>query len=309
MYKFRFKKWGFRKNMTMDESSQLQLDMHAGRVTLPIANGRELGSQRLKTLIQPKRLTRKTPPVGAMVTTVPCYLKSPKDIYGLESALFEVRRYTQIGVDEMRWNLSTPSPTSAWAVTVAGIGSTHLRKGDRSHGLRLLNNCCAQFRSILRGQDWQLVLAIFMVLVELGNIDDHIALPVMRFMAEMCAIDYGPHHPVTKLCYGILSMGLETARSCAIPVLLSQSDIFLAGTNMDSVGIVLTRITMLEWFHECGLLSLDQCVEAHEILTVKFCAGTESPRTGYNHIWTILAFTGWLLYNGLYGDAGEPSSK
>lgn len=53
IYKYHFKRWRFRKNMTKDEIHSHEADTASGRaVVLPSSNGRELGSQRLKARIQ-----------------------------------------------------------------------------------------------------------------------------------------------------------------------------------------------------------------------------------------------------------------
>lgn len=87
MYKYHFKRWKFKKNITKVDRGSYEADTASGRaVILPSSNGRQLGSQRLKARIQkasplaPHPLTR-TPNIRA--PSVPEYVLDPSRISDL----------------------------------------------------------------------------------------------------------------------------------------------------------------------------------------------------------------------------------
>lgn len=304
MYKVRLRKWGLRKNISSEEALQIQRQMDHGHVTLPVAHGRQLGSKRLRSMLRRPQRSYQMLGVSVAREAAPNQVRPPGDMHFLESALFEVTRYSQVGIEEQWWDFSTSnhltSATSAWGIFVAEIGSTHLQQKDNAHAFRLLDKCCAEFQPLLIRQQSLLIISIFVAIVGLSLVNEPVALSVTRFVTEMCSIELGRHHPLAKLCNNIRSMGMQSARLSARVIIMSQLDTFLAGTGRGNIAIASCKMIVLQWLNGCGLISDESCLNEHRTILRELEKSRNSSEDHQRIVRASLFFAGWLISKGHY---------
>ncbi|KAF3008346.1 hypothetical protein E8E14_009076 [Neopestalotiopsis sp. 37M] len=136
MYKYHFKRWKFRKNMTQREAQKHEADAVAGRgVVLPFAHGRELGSQRLKMRIMK--------------------LNSPDIFNPPELALRNVLEHSRERLKS--WDLpnyqSGNTATESWAHEACLAGLAIFEGKEARSNYHVLDSSARKFSSILQNQE------------------------------------------------------------------------------------------------------------------------------------------------------------
>ncbi|KAH6651982.1 Clr5 domain-containing protein [Truncatella angustata] len=300
MYKSRLKEWGFRKNMTASESMKIQRQMYTGKANLPVVGGRPLGSKRLRAQVQMQERALGMAKGKCARADGPRYIRPPDSIHLPEGALYETLRWSQVGLEQQWWDFSslhaTVNATTDWGVQLREAAMQISMKQNHALGFQLLNECCAEFRSVLQQQQYVLIWAIFVVFVEMDPANEQAALSLAKFLADMCYIELGSGHSLTKLCRTIQSMGVSLAKASATSILLSQLDMFRQCSGPGNAVIALKRLLILQWLHGHGLVSLQFCIteSAAAFLELKKSSSLHEKDKKIPFAWAGLSIAEWL---------------
>lgn len=240
---------------------------------------------------------------ASITQTVPRCIRTPDVIRLTESALYEVSTYSKTNLEARRWDFSTDnnltSETATWGIQLVQT-AMHIRERNHNLGFRLLNECCAQFRSILHKQQSILVWAILVVVIKLDAANEKVALAFIRFVAEMCSIEIGSLHPLAKLCHDMLSiiklLGLSQAKLSARLILISQLEVFRGKPGQDNFFVDFTNAVMVQWLNDCGMVSDEPSPAASETVIHRTQETVSDPEVYYRQVQIGLLLAGRLTW-------------
>lgn len=296
MYKWRIKCWGFRKYIKPSETEVIQHSAYSGKIAqLPIANGRQLGSKKLKDLVKQSNgillhiTQQKTaPPLSPLLS----HLRPPEAIALVETALHAVLAYSHGCLDSDIWNSPKPDaeqdPTSQWWFGIMGVTEMLKDQRDSAPAFQKLNQYLDQFRNIMERQDPSLLQSLYLTLVRLSDIGDDIALSFVRFAFNMSAILLGMHHPLTTLFLSVHKMGISQAREAAFVIITSQLDIINKNTRPGSPYWGTAMLMVVRQLYGVGIMSIESASATSEFIVDTLRANFD-PHEPYSEYTVALA--------------------
>ncbi|KAI1851192.1 hypothetical protein JX266_003267 [Neoarthrinium moseri] len=302
MYKARLKKWGFRKYLSKEEFLEAQRQTHSGTAVLPVAQGRQLDSRRLKAAIELANRRRR-------IGTCAKRLTAPDSIRLPEGALYEMQRYLLVSFEQQRWDHSKfdffQNATCEWAHDIREAGLQISKRDNRALGFQLIDQCCARFQSVLRQQESLLIWAIHLGIIALAEArNDQAALTLVRFMVGMCSIELGSNHPLTILCARFQMMGIDQVKASFTSMVRAHLEVFRKQLGSTNVYIALARLVVAQWLYSTGLMSFDASLrEVRRVfLDLKGSPGGDGD-SAFGLTWVGSLLAGWLMASRQYADA------
>ncbi|KAH8666842.1 hypothetical protein BX600DRAFT_436221 [Xylariales sp. PMI_506] len=269
MYKSRFKTWGLTKHrykpqqkivagrkalpspIRWDERDLEELKFYESAGQIPAKPYEEM------QLVMRKKMEGTASPASSSVRT-------PDNIYIVESSLHALLKYSQGRCDGHTWDLANHDfandITRQWWHEMALAVYKIQEKRDLSSNFQILNKCCAQYTTLLHREDALLFWATFMAILKLTEIGHDIAYAFTRYITNLCAIKLGRHHPFTTIWYNIQSMGMEQARQSAPALMEAQFDVFGENTGPADLFWAVSTTHMIKHLYVSRLVSMDRAL-------------------------------------------------
>ncbi|KAK6079922.1 hypothetical protein SCUP515_03763 [Seiridium cupressi] len=264
------------KNLTAKESQELQHQLTMGRQTvLPTRHGYELGSKRLKSYIDKTNKSLRAPGKSTRGYTkvleapVPRVVKAPDSLYIPEDVLHTVVPITA-GVFETWWcgidSNEHQNKTRAWGNEMQ-LAAYKIGQGrDLAANFQILNKCCDQYRSLLRGQGGSggdsarlLTWVTYVAVLLLSKSGIYLAMSFVRYIAELCGIELGREHLLTKLWNNVSRMDVSLPQEPIVHLIETQlAAMWEKIVNEEVVVTHSTVATTVLLIHE---LSTEECDE------------------------------------------------
>lgn len=255
MYKYHFKRWNFRKNMTKDESRSYEADAVAGRaVILPASNGRELGSQRLRA-----RIGKSTSFGFPASEQHPIKFNHPDIFRHTELALHAIQNHSKArlkGWDLAKYHQDNTA-TELWASAMCLAAHAISTGNDVGSNYRILNRSAAEFSSVLQKQEPILIWSTFTVIIELLRLGPRLGMAFIKVVAEFCFSYLPKDDPLKGLWTAIMRIDPENIPELIARLTRAQIDFFrgrreIAATNRFLLNYIRTSAKHL---HDRGLLA------------------------------------------------------
>lgn len=301
MYKARLKEWGFRKYLKSSEIQKARHKAHSGQVArLPVVHGRQLGSKRLKSFVhRVKPKSENGDEAETQIIKFESPSRSPSPLAGIiiapeslrlaESSLHAVFTYSHGRFDDKSWNLVDhdfdKDLTRHWWHEMALAADKIEEQRDLSANFRILNRCCANYRTILHRQDPLLVWVTYMGILKLGQIGEDIAMSFAKFVTNLSTIEFGASHPFTLLWTNLQAMGLTNARQAALPIVGAQFDTFKEHAEPGNLFWVVSTSLMIRHLQAVNLLTVTAAQQMVQVV-IKELRDNPGPDRLQSEYWT-----------------------
>lgn len=237
MYKYHFRRWGFRKNLTQQREVNAIVER---AVVLPSsAHGRELGSQRLKMRIMKSQPTR----VG--------YDMFP------ELAMSAIVNHS--GARLKSWDLPNYQPgttaTETWA-SVACLAAHAISNGQAlTANYKILHRAAADFRSILQRGEPTLLWSTSTIILQLFEVNDHLAIAFIRVVAEACSTQLQQGDPLKAVWEAMLRIDPSQIPYLIAQLTAVQLDFLRRETEITNTFVMKYIKMSAKYLHDRGLIT------------------------------------------------------
>lgn len=96
---------------------------------------------------------------------------------------------------------------------------------NSTNAFKAIDDCCAQYKSLLQKDDAILVYCTYSVMVKLANAGDDLGILFCKFITELCLIVLGSTHPITFFWKNLQRMGILEARKAMLPIMKAYFDV------------------------------------------------------------------------------------
>lgn len=292
MYKARFKGWGFRKNISASESLLIQRQTYSGAGKLPVVYGHQLGSKRLKALVE------------RASTQAPQTIRAPDCTYFLESALDAVFSYLGGEFDNKRWDFEALGNIHSDTVKLGGdlIGAAYQlgQKREIDRSFQVLNKCCAEFPAVLRKQDPLLVMVTYLGTLNLAHYGNkELAVSFIRYVTGMTEIHLGREHPLVQLWKSLQEMGLSQASQAVETIFRAQFDIFQQRVGLGNPLLHKSICSIVQCLNRLHLISFDYSASVFHAFIREFRdqPTSDAMLSGFHLNWTRLNYAAYLYFH------------
>ncbi|KAK6080098.1 hypothetical protein SCUP234_05454 [Seiridium cupressi] len=173
-------------------------------------------------------VTRDVETRGRAISPLSTQLELPVSLYNHEKALHAVAIYTR-KCFEVKWDIFSGDyshkPSVDWWADMHLAAGRIKERPNSAASFELLNECCAQYRSIVRKEDFGLVAGTYISFLQLSRVGEDLAMLFMRYAVGICQIDLGPGHPFTNFCETLSTMDLDEARQACFRILSTQYEV------------------------------------------------------------------------------------
>ncbi|KAF7515447.1 hypothetical protein G7054_g14571 [Neopestalotiopsis clavispora] len=310
MYKVRLKQWGFRKNLKRSETLTVWDEARTGAAQLPIVHGRQLGPKRLRQQVD--RFNQLNIARTRKGTSPPVHIKSPDALHLLDSALYQIWKYTEGHLSSNHWDLTTifswNDESLNWGVVLREAAFELGADGCPARGFRLLNDACDGFREVARKQQPLLLWNLIVSITEISSAaDPRVIASFSNYLVAMCTIELGPSHPLTMLCGNLRSMDRLSMRSSVASFLGAQLDLLSKHVQCDDVLAVFMRMITSQWLNDMGLILDFSFTRMISDVSTELKASqlTKASNFGLGVAWGALLLTQRLIDSGRHAAADK----
>ncbi|KAM0815450.1 hypothetical protein AB5N19_01244 [Seiridium cardinale] len=259
MYKWRFRRWGFRKNLRANELRQLQFRASTEKqFRLPMLHGREIG---------PRRLRRLMPSHMCSQAELPPSIKAPDDLFSSENVLHRAMVYSNSQCDHGIWETFGFDPVRSksciWYHNMLLTVTRGREKSDLVSTLPLIDRYCDQYSALLRTPDPLVLWLTYLAFMDLALIGQDVALSFGKYVVELCATALGCVHPLTVLLTSTIRTGSVNPTMCnkIVMVVEAQFDILVSRSKPgDQFWLLYMRIMRI-MLRRLGDIDLDASEE------------------------------------------------
>ncbi|KAI1860529.1 hypothetical protein JX265_009928 [Neoarthrinium moseri] len=252
MYKVRFKQWGLTKNLSSRRVAHiLEAAMDGKPTQLPVIQGRQLGSQRVKrcmqnlatafgaTIIPPQTVRKQSPPI---------FVSAPDIMRFPEGCLQAVIDFATGRMDGDSFGLSGPEypwmedkSLNVWHNSRMALTKIAEKRNSPLY-FSLLNKAFDQYSVAIDRLEPTLVWVSLLCILLLAQVGEDLARTFVEYSARLCAIKLGPVHPLTRLWSMVRCMSVDEVRRAVVVIFEAyfascQSDV-RPGEEVRRVSIV-----------------------------------------------------------------------
>lgn len=250
MYKYHFKRWKFRKNMTQREALKHEADAVAGRgVVLPVANGRELGSQRLKMRIHK--------------------LNSPDIFTPTQLALRTVVDHSRERLKS--WDLPNYKPgntaTETWAAVACLAAYAISTKTRAEANYKALAKAATGFGTILQRQEPTLVWSTCTVIIQLFEVMPDVAIAFINVVLYFCIDQLRDSDPLRLFWVAVLRTDKNDVPRLIAQITATQIDFLRQEVGVTNTFVMKYIKSAAKYLHDHHLITPDEAhAQIHSII-------------------------------------------
>ncbi|KAK9783591.1 hypothetical protein SCAR479_00150 [Seiridium cardinale] len=214
-------------------------------------------------------------------------LELPVSLYSHEKALHAVATYTT-KCFEVKWDIFSGDyshkPSIDWWADMHLAAGRVKECTTSAASFELLDECCAQYRSIVRKEDFGLVAGTYISFLQLSRVGEDLALLFMRYAVGICQIDKVKinkellisdlAHPFTNFCETLSTMNLDEARQASFRILSTQYEVMQSFVELTNPFWFVSTLLLHRTLRSTGAIENSKTVELLADETIKTTSKT-----------------------------------